>query len=156
MTKPTCEVVRDRLPGLENGEMSAEEARIVESHVAVCVACAEERAIIRLIRETAPVPPPGLEARIGRALRSAPAAALSGRPGTMPPFAVAAGVAFVLLTGSLLLRGGAMPGIEREDVPAAGVTLGWPHVSDPILRTAPVLNDLTVEELETLLAELDS
>jgi hypothetical protein len=74
----------------------------------------------------------------------------------MPPFAIAAGVAFALLTGSLLLRTGAIPGGESENPPTAGVTLGWPHVADPILRTAPVLNDLTVEELESLLAELES
>jgi len=36
------------------------------------------------------------------------------------------------------------------------VTLGWPVLPDPILRGTPALHDLSVEELESLLAELES
>ena len=68
---------------------------------------------------------------------------------------VRATAVFALLTGGLLLRDYA--GDDADVEPGlAEVTLGWPLVQDPILRAAPALHDLSVEELESLLAELES
>jgi Putative zinc-finger len=153
MTMLTCDMIRDRMPGLETGGLDAAEALQVERHLEACAACADERAVVELVRAAAPEPPPGLEARIRRAAGSGAAAA--ARPRSVPSFAVAAGVVFVLLTGSLLMRTGLVPGGD-EASRIDEVTLGWPHVSDPILRTVPVLSELSVEELESLLAELES
>lgn len=154
MTMLTCDEIRDLMPALEAGALPADEAQRVEHHLEACAACGDERAVVRLVRAAPTELPPGLEARIGRAVRQG--AVSAARPRAMPSFAVAAGIAFVLLTGSLMMRTGILPFDEGEEAAGAEVTLGWPHVSDPILRTAPVLSDLTVEELESLLAELES
>jgi hypothetical protein len=154
MTMLTCETVRDRMPELAAGLLVDEEADPVERHLDACAACSDERELVLLLRGTAPAPPPGLDARIGRAVRTG--ATVAARRRTVPSFAIAAGAAFALLTGSLIVRGGIGAGGEGTGAAVREVTLGWPTVADPILRAAPVLSDLTVEELESLLAELES
>lgn len=152
--KMTCDTVRDRMPELAAGLLADEEAVPVERHLDACAACADEREVVLFLRAASPEPPPGLEARIVRTVRAGAPAASRGR--TVPSFAIAAGAAFALLTGSLLVRGGIGAGDEGSGAAVREVTLGWPTVVDPILRAAPVLSDLTVEELESLLAELES
>lgn len=153
--KMTCEIVRDRVPDLEAGVLEADEALEMERHFEECPACADERAVVDLVRASAPEPPAGLEARIREAVRTPPAG-VALRQRSVPSFAVAAGIVFVLLAGGLLMQNGVLPGGSAESPPVEEVTFGWPHVSDPILRTAPVFSGLSVEELESLLAELES
>jgi anti-sigma factor RsiW len=151
----TCETARELLPELSAGvlagglDVALESA--LERHLERCASCAAEAEVVALVRAAAVVPPPGLEARVARAVRSG---AVTRRPlVAVRSLAVAATAAFALLTGGLLLRDfvgdDAEPGL-------AEVTLGWPVVQDPILRAAPALHDLSVEELESLLAELES
>jgi anti-sigma factor RsiW len=148
----TCETARDMLPELARGALDEAVAAVVERHLDACPPCESERALLMLIRASAAPPPAGLEARIARAVRdgSSRSAKVPGRQ-----LAVAATAAFAVLTGGLLLQG-----VVGDDVaPASGVaevTLGWPVVQDPILRATPALDDLSVEELESLLAELES
>ena len=70
---------------------------------------------------------------------------------------MAAAVATALIGGSLLIErlGGILPGAgPAADFDLAGVpSLNWP-AEDPLLHTAP-LQELTVEELEVLLAEME-
>lgn len=153
MKTSTCDTVRDRLPGLATGEVTADEAFTVERHLAACAECAGERDVLTLLRSGMPEVPAGLEARIARAVRVGTPVKARTRP--VPSYAVAAGLACVVLTGSLLLRNGLSPLADRPESIGSEVSMGWPTV-DPILRAAPVLTDLTVEQLESLLAELES
>ncbi len=74
MADYSCEEVRRRLDAYVDGELSDEETRSVEEHLAACERCAEvlgfERALLdglkKRIRETDL--PPGLRERIGTAL----------------------------------------------------------------------------------------
>lgn len=148
----TCEIARDLLPELVSGALDRALADAVERHLDVCAACAAERGVVALVRAAVVRPPAGLESRVVRAVRT------GGRAQRLPQarrLAVAAMAAFAVLTGGLLLRG--VVSDETEPAPGmADVTLGWPVVQDPILRATPALHDLSVEELESLLAELES
>ena len=148
----TCETARDLLPELARGALDGAVADVVERHLDGCPPCEAERTLVTMVRASTALPPSGLETRVTRALRTAPAAPARV---AVRDFAVAATAAFALVTGGLLLRSVATE--EAEPAPAgAEVTFGWPVVQDPLLRATPALHDLSVEELESLLAELES
>ncbi|MGH7506776.1 MAG: anti-sigma factor family protein, partial [Longimicrobiales bacterium] len=135
------------------GLLDAAEAREVDAHLARCADCATERDLVAALRSTAQRPPAGLDRRIVRAISVPPARTARS---WVRPLAIAAVAAFAVITGSLIVRSGT----DVSDVPvgdmAASVAPAWPSVQDPILRVTPVLHDLSVEELESLLAELES
>jgi anti-sigma factor RsiW len=155
MKTMTCESVRDLLPELAAATLDTGSRAAVEVHLARCAECAAEQALVAAIRAAAPEPPAGLGARINLAL---------DRPATVPPratwarpVAIAATAAFALLTGGLLIRSQQRTTDVADADVVAAVPVGWPAVqAAPMLRVAPTLHDLSMEELESLLAELDS
>lgn len=164
-----CEFYADALVDLARGDLERERAERVEGHLAGCEACRGALEVIRAVR-AAPAPvPAGLEARIRDAVRGGVAAESSIRAARAPrpnpwrgwrPWAlpVAAVAALALWIGAAELLSPGDPG----DTVGSGVTTmeyvpygAWPG-SNGELAGDLVLSELSVEELEALLEEMQS
>jgi len=146
-----CAAIRDDLPLLAQGVLEPVRAREITQHLQTCADCRDEQALVALLRAPLAVPV-GLRERAVRAVGSAPAAG-AGRPWRT---AVAAAVAVLAIgTGALLLA-------QSQDDPAvletghAAAEFGWATRSDPLLHGGVGLEALTDQELESLLAEMQS
>lgn len=171
MGSMSCEMVRDTLPALVATTLPAEPRRRLEEHLADCAACRAELALVTAVRSDRAKVPPGLHARVVTAVQRR----RSPRRWAPTHLAVAASVALLLLTGALVARvlqttppsirgatpapavatANAAPAVYGEDVPATSL-IGWTSGGDPLLNGTPTLHELSVDELETLLAELES
>lgn len=139
-----CEAIRDLLPSLTRGEMLPHEETLAELHLETCAACREEAGIVRLLQNTLAPVPDGLEARVISAVRRR--SWLRGRPARL---AMAATLAVAVIGGSLVFdRTGAGGDLDVE-------ALSWAAAQDPLLHGGSELPELSVEELEMLLTELD-
>lgn len=152
-----CEEVRARLPELAAGSLRGEGTAWLEAHLWACESCAAELRLVRALGAHEVALPAGLETRVRSALDEA------RRPRRRLPvarLAMAATVAFALITATLL-AGGDDAGENGPDAPA-GTQEGlveapaWPAVDEPLMRGGPALYQLSVEELEMLLQELES
>lgn len=155
-----CEAVRDLLPAFVRGEALPHEQAAVEVHLHVCADCASEEKLVRLLRHAFEPLSASLETRVLTAVRAAPAK--STRRLTPARLAMAATVALTLIGGALVVNSlrtpSAAPGqllTAELDLPGAAL-FGWVADGDPMLHGGATLDELTVEELEVLLAELES
>ncbi len=166
-----CEAVRDALPDALAGSLSPEAARAVAEHLAGCSECRGEAELIRLLRQHPVRAPEGLEARVRLA-------ASAGRRRAwqrgLRPALLAAAAAGLLLGGGLLLRSGGKdtprvsisPPPSRGSAPApAGASpvdgrslmQALPGTTEAgIYSASATLDDLSEEQLRTLLKELES
>jgi anti-sigma factor RsiW len=144
MNRYDCEAIRDMLPALLRGEMLPHEAAALELHLASCEACRAEADIVRLLQTTLAPVPPGLEARVlGAVRRRRVRSAVPAR------LALAATLAAAVFGGALFFsRDAAGPDADLDSV-------SWAVAEDPLLHGGSELHDLSVEELELLLDELD-
>ncbi len=163
-----CEFFSDALVALAAGTLEPERAERVEAHLATCDDCRSALAVIRAVRR-APAPvPEGLEARLREAVRDdGPAASAPGirlvrrsnpwrnwRPWALPA-AVAAAVALWLGGGEVLApEAPTGEGTEMAELEAEYPYGAWPG-SNGVVAGDVVLSELSVEELETLLEEMD-
>ena len=139
-----CEAVRDLLPSLARGEILPHEETLAELHLETCAACREEAGIVRLLQTTLAPVPEGLEARVIGAVRRR--SWLRGRPARL---AMAATLAAAVIGGAMLYdRVGQGAELDLEAV-------SWAAAQDPLLHGGSELPELSVEELEMLLVELD-
>jgi anti-sigma factor RsiW len=149
-----CETVRDRLPDLVWGRLDGADTSVVDAHLATCAACAAERDLVDSLRERPVRAPFGLEQRVTRAVRA-------GRPRwrvSPTRLAMAATVVFALVTAGVLARvgiPGSGPDAGEESTRVAGEE-ALLYSGAPLMSSAPSLDDLSVEELETLLREMGS
>jgi hypothetical protein len=169
MNSATCERVRDQLPDVLAGRLGVEAAQPVLAHLAACAECAEEARLIRVLRqETVPVPA-GLEARIRAAAALRPA---RWRFGVLRPALIAATIGAALLGGATLLRQYRAPAPAAQATAPASAPVG-PTAAAPVdaralmqplpgsvdggpFSSSASLDDLSVEELQTLLKEMQS
>lgn len=171
MNGSNCEGMLDRLPDWAAGRLSADDAEAVRSHVDGCATCREAWEVVRLLAEAGPRPvPAGLEARLRTAVREAaegaeprPLRRGSGagvRPWRVPSWglAAAAGIVLAVATPVLVERMGDSAAATVDDaevVTAVADRLPSPWLDDEgIVAGAPVLDDLTDEDLERLLEEM--
>lgn len=177
MILSNCEAVRDALPEALAGTLAPEAARAVAAHLAGCAECRGEAELIRLLRQHAVRVPDGLEARVRAA---APVRAPALRfPGARPAL-MAAAAAGLLLGGGLLLRArlgegpvvtaSAPPAVSSPVVraPDGGAAAPAPVDGRALMQALPgtneaglfssaaSLDDLSEDELRTLLKELQS
>jgi predicted anti-sigma-YlaC factor YlaD len=147
-----CETVRDMLPARQRAELPSHEAARIDGHLAECAECDVVAGITgTLVRVTVPVPA-DLEARV-LAVVGAP------RRRSIPAWAgIAATVAATLVGGWLVLQWTGEPGTAgagsvalEEAVPL----MSWTVADDPLLRGGNTLQQLSVEQLELVLAEFD-
>lgn len=146
-----CETVRELLPDLVADRLSGARVALVHEHVASCRACADELDLVRAIRADAVVLPAQLERRVLNAIRS------DRRRSWFTPgrAALAATVAFALVTATMLDFGREADPRETQDIEALAPP-PWPSADEPLMRGGPALNQLSLDELESLLKELES
>ena len=148
MTDIVCTEVKDLLPGLVRGELSEEERDRAEVHVATCEDCGGEVALLRQIHLAATVPPGGLAADISAAVARDRARWRWSRHWRLP---VAATVVLALGTALVWQRAQTLPETSQfaqESFLMVGVS------DDAFVAGAPMLEQLTEEDLALLLEEL--
>ncbi len=151
-----CESIRDLLPEWAAGRLDAADAAAVRTHLGRCGACAEEAALLRTLGRHRLEAPAGLERRILHAADRARA-----RRRVVRPLGAAAVIALTWFgAGVLLLDDAAAPrptaAVDGEPIggPVRPFS-GWPG-TDGLLAGALMVDALTDEELELLLAELET
>lgn len=153
-----CARAGDRVPGLVAGTLTLGEANALERHLAECAACREEAEVVRALHGFRTAAPPDLAPRIVSSLlgeANRPPRKWDWRTGPRAALLAAATVA-MMVAGAILLRQG--PAGETGETAGDGEILpvaSWPG-ADGLLAGAPVLADLSEEELELLLQELES
>jgi predicted anti-sigma-YlaC factor YlaD len=152
-----CDNVRDLLPLQQRGQLLAGEAAAVDTHLTGCAECRREAALIGAVLRAGPAVPAGLEARVLLAVR----AGAVRRPRAPVRLAMAATVAAAVLGGSLVLQQlghgpapTATPVGLTDELSAPAVS--WAVAFDPLLQASSALQQLSLEELELILLELDS
>lgn len=144
MNRYDCEAIRDLLPSLTRGEMLPHEATVAELHLDTCAECRAEADIVRILQETLAPVPAELETRVIGAVRRR-----SRLRGTPARLALAATLAAAVIGGSLFYdRAGAGSDFDVEAV-------SWAAVQDPLLHGDSELHELSVEQLEFLLEEME-
>jgi anti-sigma factor RsiW len=164
-----CEFHRDALVDRAAGCLDAERARWLDAHLLECPECAETLRTVRALMSAPLAVPAGLELRVLAAVRDArsPAAARSDREvraddagrsprwwGWMVPLAAAAaGIAIWVSTERAGPDDGpSSPMAVFEEYEPYGT---WPAY-DVVVAGQPVLSELSIEELESLLLEMET
>jgi hypothetical protein len=153
MMNLNCEYVREIYPDILNGTADAQTAAAVHAHVANCAECrAESELLTQLHAVTVPIPS-GLSERVLAAVHETPRQGGFGKG----RLAMAATVAAAVIGGSLLLDTTRTP---QQPTPAVAQTsssgVGVITVEAAMMSGTGSLQDLTVEELEQLLGEIES
>jgi predicted anti-sigma-YlaC factor YlaD len=162
MNAGDCEGVRDALPEHVRGAAPPPDRPDIERHLAACAACAAEYRIVALLADTGALMPP--ERLAERILQTAVPARRVRRHAAR--YAAAATVAAALVGAGILSRearepaqpGGAAFAEAAGALVAEAVGVGaltWLD-HDPLIRPGVGLHDLSIEELEMLLTELES
>ena len=156
MNRYDCDTMRDLLPAFVRGELLPHETACAEYHLQTCADCRGEHALVALMQDVLVPVPAGLEARVVMAVRAAPRVA----PQRWIParLAMAATLAAALLGGTVIFNQLHLEQQPAETTAASDPTedLSWAAAELPMLHGGADLADLTVEELERLLAELES
>lgn len=145
MNSLNCEYVREIYPDVLNGTADAGTVATVRAHLAQCADCREEAALIDMLHGAPVIAPAGLNERVIAQLQ---------RPARRAPrvryLALAATVAAAVIGGAILFDAG------EPAAPPATDGLGFVSVEDAMVSGTSSLKDLTVEELEQLLGEIES
>ena len=152
MNEFNCEYVREVYPDVLHGQAEAATVAAVRAHLDACAECREEAELIELLLSVRQQVPAGLHDRVVTTLQTAP------RRSRFPRkyMALAATLAAALIGGSLLLD------TTQPTDPRAGAEspknggLGVITVEAAMVTGTGSLQDLTVEELEQLLGEIES
>ncbi|HET9440196.1 MAG TPA: zf-HC2 domain-containing protein [Longimicrobiales bacterium] len=153
MIKLNCEHVREVYPDLLHNRLDAETAELVRRHLAGCAECGAATALMTGIFEAPVAVPAELERRVLAHVHAQPAARQGSRH-----YLLAATIAAALLGGAVLMnRVQSMRSsgpVVHNDAGAGG--LGVISVDQAMVSGKVSLQDLTVEELEQLLGEIES
>jgi hypothetical protein len=141
-----CEYVRDVYPDVLNETADATTIAAVRAHTGRCAECREEVGVIEELHRAAVPVPGGLHERILNEL-SRPMPRRLG----MRHLAYAATMAAAVIGGSILLDDS---DDSRPETEVEG--LGFVSVEDAMVTGTSSLRDLTIEELEALLGEIES
>jgi anti-sigma factor RsiW len=178
MTGKDCEMIREWLPEMNAGTLSAEDTEMVHVHLEGCPECRKELELIGFLREAmakaegAADVPPGLEARIkariredlaveqsgaegGRMRREVGFIPILGRISRAPPWALSAAAVVILALGTGVIwnqktsESGLDPVVVATQDPLPESWL-W---DDGLVAGAPVFDGLSDAELEVLVKE---
>lgn len=151
MNTLNCEYVREVYPDVLRGQADAELATAVRAHIAGCAECRAEAELIALLFGASVPVPAGLHARVMRELEAAPRA----RRIAPRHLAMAATVAAALIGGTLLIDSTRPPAATPVSTSQES-GLGVVTVDAAMATGTGSLEDLTIEELEQLLGEIES
>jgi anti-sigma factor RsiW len=145
--------IRELLPDYLGGTLSASRRADVESHVATCSECADELAMLRLVREAyaAATPAVNVKAIVAALPRKASRPVMRSWRSSQA-FQIAAAISFIAVGGiSLAVARSFFTGTST--VAPIDTALG---VEAPAISFAGGLSDLGDEDVEALLSALES
>ena len=154
MTRLNCEYVRDVYPDVLNGRADDALVQSVRAHLATCADCRTEVAVVNSLHAHRPTVPAELHARVASAVVQQRGRFTFSRSS----LGMAATLAAALIGGSVILQNqqpepnGAATA-QHADAPLG---VGFVGVEDAMLSGQGSLDDLSVEQLETLLREIES
>lgn len=154
MNSLSCESITDLLPDRVRNNIGEIDRLRVDRHLERCATCRAQSELLGLVARSRPAVPAGLHERVAGAV----AARLAPRRHARAGIAAAAGIVLALVTGGLLVMrvrsydGAETPAAEDVTAPA---TIQAVRPDDPLLAGGPEFARLSVEELATLLAEMD-
>jgi anti-sigma factor RsiW len=146
-----CDYVREVYADVMHGRAAAETVTAVRAHLAGCMDCREEVRLVEALHAATVAVPAALHERVmGDLANASPARGPAPRR-----LAMAATVAAALIGGTVLLNN------DRSRSNPAGTAsedggLGFVTVEAAMVSGTGSLQDLTVEELEQLLGEIES
>lgn len=152
-----CEWVSEQLPDLHTGRLEPLREAEMRAHLASCSDCREELELVARVSRHRLDLPEGLESRI--LVAAGAGQEPRRRLNMLPPrrMALAASIAVALLGGAVVLNVSVDEFTVAQDALAPEQSgAGWIGVEAAFVSGASSLEDLTEEELETLLAELGS
>lgn len=144
MTNRDCGRWQDALPDYVAGRLRPEAARAVAAHLEACSECRDEAALVTALFAPARAPA-GLAERVLTAVQAGPRPRVSHTR----RYALAATVAFALISGSLLWRQAG----QNEGGETVAIEPGVIEPAESLLRD-PGLYALSEEELLALLEEM--
>lgn len=152
-----CDTIRDMLAAHALGRLTLPEQEAVDTHVAACADCAAEQEVVRMLQTGLAELPAGLEARVLRAVRRA----TPSRRWNPARLAMAATLAAAVLGGTVIFERAGLPGVAPRpattlSLETDGPGVSWQTEGDPLLHGGSALQELSEEELELILAELES
>ena len=145
--------IRELLPDYLSGTLSASRRAEVESHVATCGDCADELAMLRLVREAYAAATPAVNVdAIVAALPRKPSRPVVRSWRSSQAFQIAAAISFIAVGGiSLAVARSFFDG--NSTVEPIDTAVG---VEAPAISFAGGLSDLGDEDVEALLSALES
>ena len=155
--------VRDFLPDLVHGKLGETDTATLLAHVEACDACAAELALLREVRASAPLAPSIDVARVAAAIPARPVVTPpeAPRPTTSRPLrwrfvATAAVVVAAAVLGTQLGPDASVIPVRSAQSPSVAESIGTAlPASAPSLALVAAVGELTDEQIETLLTELD-
>jgi anti-sigma factor RsiW len=151
--------IRELLPDYASGALSASRRAGVDAHLAGCMDCAEELAVLRLVREAYADAPPVNVGAIVAALPRRPARRATRSWRHSHAFQIAAAVSFIALGGISLavvrsFFDGNPTAAQVDTMFAANTTAV--NTDTPAISFAGGVSDLGDDDLEALLSALES
>jgi hypothetical protein len=156
MMNLNCEYVRDVYPDVVNGTAAKSLEQEVRAHLADCDECRAEAALVDALRAQHIAVPAGLHERVARAVAEPPRRGWRLRPSDV---AMAATLAAALLGGGLYMQSqnhAEAPAKATAVLRAPAHGLGSVGVEDAMMSGKSSLDDLSIEQLEKLLGEVQS
>ena len=156
--------VRDFLPDLVHGKLGEIDTATLLAHVEACDACAAELALLREVRASAPLAPSIDVALVAAAIPSRPVVTPSetSRPAVAPRtlrwkfVATAAVVVAAAILGTQLGPDASVVSVRGTQSPSVAESIGTAGPSSaPSIALVSAVGELTDEQIETLLTELD-
>ncbi|MBI4409681.1 MAG: zf-HC2 domain-containing protein [Gemmatimonadetes bacterium] len=153
--KRPCDEIRDVLPTVVSGRAEPATEQAVQAHLAGCEACRAEAELIALLRRHPVAVPNGLEEQV--LLAAAGPRQRRASRGFLPQLVAVAAAVVLTVLGIRLVRVA-----EPEPSPVAGFmdtpfqAFGPWAGSGAFTPGSVVLEELTEEQLELLLAEMES
>lgn len=147
--------IRELLPDYLDGRVSASRRAEVESHVASCGDCADELALLRLVRQAYASTAPAVNvAGIVAALPRKPVRRVHRPWRTSQAFQIAAAVTFIALGGISLTVARSFLGNDPATITVDTMVASNPDT--PAISFAGGVQDLGDADLEALLSALES
>lgn len=147
MTDMKCENAKDRLPGLVRGDLPPGRMAEVMAHAATCADCRQEIELLSRLRGAFPVAPAGLVSDIEGAL-----ARDRSRVRWSMGWRLSAAATIVLALGTAVVWQRVQTPLEASLFAQDPLAI-WP-ADDALVAGAPMLEDLSEDDLALLLEEL--